>query len=97
MPRGSGPRTRTRHGDLLPWSPHSGNSTIRNFLTQRPSFYVSIFCQLVLAVAVAAFVGTFVQQANRGSTRRWNIVIIVALIAGVVSLDEDDGEGNDDT
>ena len=62
-------------------------STVRTFLAHRPSFWVSIFCQICLGVAVAAFVTTFAQQAFKGVAKRWNIVIIVGLTVGVVSRD----------
>ena len=64
----------------------SFNTTIKTWLVHRPSFWVSVFCQLCLGVAVAAFVSTFAQQAFKGVAKRWNIVIIVGLTVGVVSL-----------
>lgn len=64
---------------------NSFNTTIKTWLVHRPSFWVSVFCQLLLGVAVAAFVSTFAQQAFKGVAKRWNIVIIVGLTVGVVS------------
>ncbi|KAG7528235.1 hypothetical protein FFLO_06324 [Filobasidium floriforme] len=62
----------------------SFNTTIKTWLVHRPSFWVSVFCQLCLGVAVAAFVSTFAQQAFKGVAKRWNIVIIVGLTVGVL-------------
>lgn len=50
------------------------------------SLYVIILAALINATALIGFLLSFVQQAAySGNTSRWNIVIIVALIAGVLA------------
>lgn len=50
------------------------------------SLYVVILAALINATALIGFLLSFVQQAAySGNTSRWNIVIIVALIAGVLA------------
>jgi hypothetical protein len=62
------------------------HNTIYTFLTKRPSFYVSLFSQIIVGVTVGAFVTAFAQQAYNSQARNWNIVIIVALLSGTVRL-----------
>lgn len=50
------------------------------------SLYVIIFSGLVAITAFVGFELSFIQQAaSSGNTSRWNIVIVVGLVGGLVS------------
>ncbi|KAJ9093465.1 hypothetical protein QFC19_008324 [Naganishia cerealis] len=54
-------------------------------LRHHPSFYVSVVAHLICATATIGFILAFIQQASfTGNTRRFNIVIISALLGAVL-------------
>lgn len=54
-------------------------------LRHHPSFYVSVIAHLICATATVGFILAFIQQASyTGNTRRFNIVIIAALLGAVL-------------